>query len=81
MKHVSMMAGTLVLAAVAASGPLHAGNRDGVHRSHGSDRSAVKDCTRYNGRWGYYGNPWCSAREQDAFDRHEARRLGAHRRR
>jgi hypothetical protein len=36
----------------------------------------VKDCTRINGRWGYYGNPWCSPAEQQAFDRAEARRLG-----
>jgi hypothetical protein len=35
----------------------------------------VKDCTRLNGRWGYYGNPWCSPAEQQAFDRAEARRL------
>ncbi|MBL8566809.1 MAG: hypothetical protein JNM89_13935 [Hyphomicrobiaceae bacterium] len=34
----------------------------------------LKDCTRINGRWGYYGNLWCSPREQDAFDRFEARR-------
>jgi hypothetical protein len=36
----------------------------------------VKDCTRLNGRWGYYGNPWCTPAEQLAFDRAEARRLG-----
>jgi hypothetical protein len=36
----------------------------------------VKDCTRINGRWGYYGNPWCSPAEQQAWDRAEARRLG-----
>ena len=36
----------------------------------------VKDCTRVNGRWGYYGNPWCSPAEQYRWDRAEARRLG-----
>ena len=36
----------------------------------------LKDCTRINGRWGYYGNPWCTPAEQLAFDRAEARRLG-----
>jgi hypothetical protein len=36
----------------------------------------LKDCTRVNGRWGYYGNPWCSPAEQQAWDRAEARRLG-----
>ena len=38
-------------------------------------QAPVKDCTRFNGRWGYYGNPWCSPAEQQAFDRAEARRL------
>jgi hypothetical protein len=36
----------------------------------------VKDCTRINGRWGYYGNPWCTPAEQYRWDRAEARRLG-----
>ena len=34
-----------------------------------------KDCTRLNGRWGYYGNPWCSPAEQLRWDRWEARRF------
>jgi len=38
-------------------------------------QAPVKDCTRFNGRWGYYGNPWCTLAEQQAFDRAEARRL------
>lgn len=33
----------------------------------------VKDCTRLNGRWGYYGNPWCTKAEQDAWDRATSR--------
>lgn len=41
-----------------------------------SAQAPVKDCTRFNGRWGYYGNPWCTPAEQQAFDRAEARRLG-----
>ena len=36
----------------------------------------LKDCTRVNGRWGYYGNLWCTPAEQQAWDRAEARRLG-----
>lgn len=28
----------------------------------------VKDCTRFNGRYGYYGNPWCTEREQLLWD-------------
>ncbi len=34
-----------------------------------------KDCTRFNGRFGYYGNPWCTPAEQDRWDRWEARRF------
>ena len=34
----------------------------------------VKDCTRFNGRWGYYGNPWCTPREQAAWDAWSDRR-------
>ncbi len=32
-------------------------------------KAAVKDCTRINGRWGYYGNLWCSPAEQQQWDR------------
>jgi len=28
-----------------------------------------KDCTRLNGRFGYYGNPWCTPVEQRLWDR------------
>jgi hypothetical protein len=34
-----------------------------------------KDCTRLNGRYGYYGNPWCSRQEQLLWDRWEAERI------
>jgi len=34
----------------------------------------VKDCTRWNGTYGYYGNQWCSRAEQIAFDRWDAQR-------
>lgn len=33
----------------------------------------LKDCTRFNGRSGYYGNPWCNDAEQLRWDRWEAR--------
>ena len=46
-------------------------------RSRDAAAVGVKDCTRLNGRGGYYANPWCNAREQLAFDRAEARRLAA----
>lgn len=34
----------------------------------------VKDCAPFNGRFGYYGNPWCTKAEQDAWDRATSRR-------
>lgn len=34
----------------------------------------VKNCTRVNGRMGYYGNPWCTPAEQVRWDRWDARR-------
>ncbi|MDQ8700289.1 hypothetical protein [Hyphomicrobium sp. LHD-15] len=36
--------------------------------------SPPKDCTRFNGRFGYYANPWCSPAEQERWDRWEAAR-------
>ena len=34
----------------------------------------VKDCTRINGRMGYYANPWCTPAEQARWDRWDSRR-------
>ena len=39
----------------------------------------VKDCTRLNARIGYYANPWCTAAEQERWDRWEARRFSGRR--
>ena len=37
----------------------------------------IKDCTRFNGRFGYYGNLWCTEREQLIWDLHTSgRRFG-----
>lgn len=62
--------------AITTALPLAAGERHGA-RVHGGDegRMPPKDCTRFNGRWGYYGNPWCTPTEQRAFDRWEADRV------
>jgi hypothetical protein len=38
-------------------------------------KAPVRDCTRLNGRFGYYGNPWCSPAEQQQWDRASARRF------
>ncbi len=40
----------------------------------GVSAAPVKDCTRFNGRYGYYGNPWCTPAEQARWDRWDARR-------
>ena len=34
----------------------------------------IKDCTRINGRYGYYGNPWCTPAEQARWDQWSAQR-------
>jgi hypothetical protein len=45
------------------------------YRSYKSVRETpIKDCTRINGRYGYYGNPWCTPQEQARFDRWSASR-------
>ena len=36
----------------------------------------LKDCTRLNGKGGYYGNPWCTPAEQLRWDRWDAHRSG-----
>jgi hypothetical protein len=39
-----------------------------------ASNAPVKNCTRINGRMGYYGNPWCTPAEQARWDRWDARR-------
>jgi len=40
----------------------------------GLRHAPLKDCTRVNGRYGYYGNSWCNRLEQHRWDRWNARR-------
>jgi hypothetical protein len=62
----------LLVAGIAASG---AGEYRNYKSSRGYVKAApIKDCTPFNGRWGYYGNPWCTPREQAAWDRWSANR-------
>lgn len=65
----------LAAASTAFAGPAGA---EGWHRAHKSRHyvreARIKDCTRLNGRWGYYGNPWCTPAEQARWDRWDARR-------
>ncbi len=65
--------GLAALIAVVASEQANAGKSPSRHESERPPH-VVKDCTRFNGRWGYYGNPWCTPAEQRAFDRWEAQR-------
>ncbi len=64
-----------------ASMPLlaSAAHADGTRASAGREpafrQTAPKECTRLNGRVGYYGNPWCTPAEQRAWDVWDARRL------
>lgn len=81
MRTISMKAiGAAVLAALGfvamCAIPALGGHRTSAPSYHRHDTGyrALKDCTRVNGRYGYYGNPWCSAAEQAAFDRWDARR-------
>jgi hypothetical protein len=30
----------------------------------------IKNCKRYNGPWGFYGNIWCTPAEQRQWDRY-----------
>lgn len=71
----------LVFAAAVLTWPASSLAAGGKHSVHADDRRSsrnavpLKDCTRLNGRWGYYGNPWCTPAEQRAFDVWEARRI------
>jgi len=58
-----------VVAALVTSGESEAGR---IRRY--ADAPPLKDCTRVNGRWGYYGNIWCTPAEQLRWDRWDARR-------
>jgi hypothetical protein len=78
MRYGSIAAGCVAaIAALALTGATQA--NAGSHRTHKPARSAyaapVKDCTRFNGRWGYYGNPWCTREEQARFDRWDNSRI------
>ena len=66
MMHSKILA-MLVLAATAAATPAIAVAGEKRATAKSSDRVA-RDCTPINGRYGYYGNPWCdtgSHRQED----------------
>ena len=59
----------VLLTAVLAFGAAEAGKARRLYAE-----APLKDCTRLNGRWAYYGNPWCTPAEQLRWDRWDARR-------
>lgn len=68
----------ILVAAMAAASPLAVAEHRSSKANSTEERDSyapLKDCTRLNGRWGYYGNPWCTPAEQRAFDRWEAKHL------
>ena len=75
-KTVPRLGIVVVAMAMAAAQPLSAAERHRHEQRYDAidtaRRAPLKDCTRFNGRWGYYGNPWCTPAEQRAFDRWEA---------
>jgi len=68
--------GRLTLTAAAAVALLAPMSTHSEARKRGAEvqRPVLKDCTRVNGRFGYYGNPWCTPAEQKAWDRATSRR-------
>lgn len=63
------------LAAIGLASAAHAAD-DYAQKSHRKvvRDAPIKDCTRINGRFGYYGNPWCTPAEQARWDEWSARR-------
>ncbi len=72
--HYRIVSGILVLAALMLSGAAIAGGYRVGKVARDFSASPVKDCTRYNGTYGYYGNPWCTPAEQARWDTWSARR-------
>jgi len=66
----ALVAAIASVAGVASAEEWDRGNRT----ARADDRGEVKDCTRFNGRWGYYGNPWCTPEEQARWDRWSSRK-------
>ncbi len=72
-----MLRSLTCIALALATASTFAGSAESGSRKYAPATSApLKDCTRYNGNWGYYGNPWCTKAEQALWDRAEARRIG-----
>jgi hypothetical protein len=56
MKHIILAVASALAAAALIASPASAG--DHRHKRYQPERYE-RDCTPINGRFGYYGNPWC----------------------
>jgi hypothetical protein len=62
------VAATMVVSAMATAGASRPSAPDAV-------RPPVKDCTRFNGHFGFYDNLWCTPEEQERWERWQAEHL------
>jgi hypothetical protein len=81
------MQSSIVLKSLAAIGVLAAmsgaatpADAHGVRASSKSVTAGTRDCTPYNGRYGYYGNPWCDGGAYRIEDLEPRRRVASQRR-
>lgn len=66
-----------VALALSAAFQAEAARRPKQLRSPGAAEAPLKDCTRFNARYGFYGNVWCTPAEQRRWDRWDAARFKA----
>jgi hypothetical protein len=76
-RNAGSAAALMILALALAPQPAIADGAAATRTREAAVRPPVKDCTRVNGRVGYYANPWCTPAEQERWDRWEAARLEA----
>lgn len=61
------------LAVVGLTGTANANEAANEGQRNTVREAPIKDCTRLNGRFGYYGNPWCTPEEQARWDKWSAK--------
>jgi hypothetical protein len=71
-----LLLGLVLMLPLANAVEAESAHRQKPTRQAGLDRPP-KDCTRYNSRYGFYGNIWCTPAEQNRWDRWDAARLRA----
>ncbi len=71
---VGLIAGALMVGAMVAPVSAEGWHNGALSLRFGDRDGRIKDCARINGRYGYYGNPWCTPREQARWDKWSARK-------